>query len=103
LKRSGRLPKRVQPRGRRRSSYPAKLRRPQSPRPSLPAHPPAPARSEPGQVLRRRFRGTKTSSAKASREQVEGFVAHLADWAEKDRNALLCQLNSYPQTKEGAA
>jgi hypothetical protein len=39
----------------------------------------------------------------ASREQVENFVAHLADWAEKDRNALLCQLNSYPRPKEGAA
>jgi hypothetical protein len=39
----------------------------------------------------------------ASREQVEGFVAHLADWAEKDRNALLCQLNSYLGGKEGAA
>jgi hypothetical protein len=40
----------------------------------------------------------------ATREQVEAFVAHLADWAEKDRNALLCQLNSYPaQKKEGAA
>ncbi|HEX9111497.1 MAG TPA: hypothetical protein VF845_08460, partial [Terriglobales bacterium] len=24
-----------------------------------------------------------------------GFVTHPADWAEKDRNALLCQLNSY--------
>jgi hypothetical protein len=30
----------------------------------------------------------------ATREQVENFIAHLADWAEKDRNALLCQLNS---------
>jgi hypothetical protein len=39
----------------------------------------------------------------ATREQVEGFVAHLADWAEKDRNALLCQLNSYLGGKEGAA
>jgi hypothetical protein len=39
----------------------------------------------------------------ASREQVENFVTHLADWAEKDRNALLCQLNSYPREKEGAA
>jgi hypothetical protein len=49
------------------------------------------------------FCGTKTLR-EASREQVEGFVAHLADWAEKDRNALLCQLNSYPRTKtEGAA
>jgi hypothetical protein len=45
------------------------------------------------------FCGTKTLR-EASREQVEGFVAHLADWAEKDRNALLCQLNSYPRTKE---
>ena len=39
----------------------------------------------------------------ASREQVENFVAHLADWAEKDRNALLCQLSSYLGQKEGAA
>jgi len=31
----------------------------------------------------------------ATREQVENFVQRLADWAEKDRNALLCQLNSY--------
>ncbi|HEY6770710.1 MAG TPA: hypothetical protein VI386_38695 [Candidatus Sulfotelmatobacter sp.] len=39
----------------------------------------------------------------ATREQVENFVTHLADWAEKDRSALLCQLNSYPRTQEGAA
>jgi hypothetical protein len=39
----------------------------------------------------------------ATREQVENFVAHLADWAEKDRNALLCQLNSYASSKEGVA
>ena len=40
----------------------------------------------------------------ATREQVENFVTHLADWAEKDRNALLCQLNSYPpKQEEGAA
>jgi hypothetical protein len=39
----------------------------------------------------------------ATRKQVEAFVVHLADWAEKDRNALLCQLNSYPSQKEGAA
>jgi hypothetical protein len=39
----------------------------------------------------------------ATREQVETFVTHLADWAEKDRNALLCQLNSYLGHKEGAA
>jgi len=40
----------------------------------------------------------------ATRDQVENFLAHLADWAEKDRYALLCQLNSYPaQKQEGAA
>jgi hypothetical protein len=48
------------------------------------------------------FCGTK-SLREATREQVEAFVAHLADWAEKDRNALLCQLNSYPASKVGAA
>src|SRR5258705_13754116 len=48
------------------------------------------------------FCGTKTLR-EATREQVEAFVAHLADWAEKDRNALLCQLNSYLGSKEGAA
>ncbi len=48
------------------------------------------------------FCGTKTLR-EASREQVEGFITHLADWAEKDRNALLCQLNSYPRTGESAA
>src|ERR1035437_8706531 len=39
----------------------------------------------------------------ATREQVENFVKHLADWAEKDRNALLCQLNSYPAKQEETA
>jgi len=48
------------------------------------------------------FCGVKTLRD-ATREQVENFVTHLADWAEKDRNALLCQLNSYPGQKEGAA
>src|SRR6202166_753326 len=48
------------------------------------------------------FCGVKTLR-EATREQVESFVVHLADWAEKDRNALLCQLNSYPGQKEGAA
>jgi hypothetical protein len=48
------------------------------------------------------FCGVK-SLREATREQVENFVAHLADWAEKDRNALLCQLNSYLPSKEGAA
>jgi len=39
----------------------------------------------------------------ATRDQVETFVQHLADWAEKDRNALLCQLNSYMPAKDGVA
>jgi hypothetical protein len=48
------------------------------------------------------FCGVKTLR-EATREQVENFVTHLADWAEKDRNALLCQLNRYFRSKEGAA
>ena len=40
------------------------------------------------------FCGAKTLKD-ASRDQVENFVQRLAEWAEKDRNALLCQLNSY--------
>jgi hypothetical protein len=48
------------------------------------------------------FCGVKTLR-EASREQVENFVVHLADSAEKDRNALLCQLNSYLGRKEGVA
>ena len=47
------------------------------------------------------FCGTKTLR-EATREQVENFVQHLADWAQKDRNAVLCQLNSYVRTKEDA-
>jgi hypothetical protein len=45
------------------------------------------------------FCGAKTLR-EATREQVENFVQQLADWAEKDRNALLCQLNSYSQPKQ---
>jgi hypothetical protein len=45
------------------------------------------------------FCGTETLRD-ASREQVENFVKSLADWAEKDRNALLCQLNSYAHPKQ---
>jgi hypothetical protein len=48
------------------------------------------------------FCGTKTLR-EATREQVEAFVAHLADWAQKDRNALLCQLNSSQRPQAGAA
>jgi hypothetical protein len=45
------------------------------------------------------FCGTKTLRD-ASREQVENFVKLLAEWAEKDRNALLCQLNSYERPRQ---
>jgi hypothetical protein len=45
------------------------------------------------------FCGTKTLR-EAKREQVENFVQQLSDWAEKDRNALLCQLNSYARPKQ---
>ena len=45
------------------------------------------------------FCGTKTLRD-ATREQVENFVQQLADWAAKDRNALLCQLNSYARPKQ---
>jgi len=45
------------------------------------------------------FCGTKTLR-EATRDQVENFVQQLADWAEKDRNALLCQLNSYSHPKQ---
>ena len=45
------------------------------------------------------FCGTRTLRD-ATRDQVENFVQQLADWAEKDRNALLCQLNSYSQPKQ---
>jgi hypothetical protein len=40
----------------------------------------------------------------ASREQIQSFIAHLAQLATKDRDALLCKLNSYGQKSEvGAA
>jgi hypothetical protein len=49
------------------------------------------------------FCGAKTLR-EASREQVENFVQQLADRAAKDRDALLCQLNSYSQPEqEGVA
>jgi len=48
------------------------------------------------------FCGTKALKD-ATREQVESFVQQLADAAEKDRDALLCQLNSYaPPSQEVA-
>ena len=45
------------------------------------------------------FCGTRTLRD-ATRDQVENFVQQLAGWAEKDRNALLCQLNSYSRPKQ---
>ena len=49
------------------------------------------------------FCGTKTLR-EATREQLENFVQQLADSAAKDRNNVLCQLNSYSQPEqEGAA
>jgi hypothetical protein len=48
------------------------------------------------------FCGTRVLR-EASRDQIEKFVIHLADWAQKDRNALLCQLNSYLSSKGNAA
>ena len=85
-----------QPHGKR------KLQWTQGPRPPLPTDPSAPTRRQSRQVIRRRLLWHQTLR-EATREQVENFVAHLADWAEKDRNALLCQLNSYLGSKEGAA
>ena len=39
----------------------------------------------------------------ASREQIESFITQLAERAERDRDALLCQLNSYLPAKGKAA
>ncbi len=36
----------------------------------------------------------------ASRDLVESFINNLAEWAAKDREGLLCKLNSYAQPKE---
>ncbi len=36
----------------------------------------------------------------ASRDLVEAFVNNLAEWATKDRDGLVCHLNSYAQSKE---
>ena len=48
------------------------------------------------------FCGT-TALRDASREKVEAFITHLADWAARDRDALLCKLNSYAHTQEVSA
>ena len=48
------------------------------------------------------FCGTKALKD-ATREQVESFVQQLADAAKKDRDGLLCQLNSYAHTSQEVA
>jgi hypothetical protein len=49
------------------------------------------------------FCGTK-DVRQATREQIQSFITHLAELAGKDRNGLLCKLNSYGQKpEEGAA
>jgi hypothetical protein len=45
------------------------------------------------------FCGT-TALRDASRELVESFIQNLAEWAAKDRDGLLCHLNSYSQSQE---
>jgi len=45
------------------------------------------------------FCGTKALKD-ATREQIESFVQQLADSAQKDRSALLCQLNSYARPNQ---
>jgi hypothetical protein len=36
----------------------------------------------------------------ATKDQIGSFIAHLTDWAARDRDALLCKLNSYAPTPE---
>jgi hypothetical protein len=49
------------------------------------------------------FCGTK-DVRQATREQIQSFITHLAELAAKDREGLLCKLNSYGQKPEvGAA
>ncbi len=45
------------------------------------------------------FCGTQ-SLKETSRDLVESFIVHLADWAKQDRDGLLCKLNSYAQPVE---
>jgi len=39
----------------------------------------------------------------ATRAQIESFITNLADWATKDRPALLCKLNSYAAPHEASS
>jgi len=45
------------------------------------------------------FCGTETLRG-ASRDLVESFINHLAEWATKDRDGLLCHLNRYASCPE---
>jgi hypothetical protein len=45
------------------------------------------------------FCGTK-DLRKASREQIQSFITHLGELATKDRDGLVCRLNSYGQKPE---
>jgi hypothetical protein len=45
------------------------------------------------------FCGTK-DIRQAGREQIQSFITHLAEMADKDRDGLLCRLNSYGQRPE---
>ena len=40
------------------------------------------------------------SLREASRERVEDFINHLAEWAARDRPGLVCHLTSYAQVSE---
>jgi hypothetical protein len=48
------------------------------------------------------FCGTK-DIRQANREQIQSFIAHLTELATKDREGLLCKLNSYGQKPEAGA
>ena len=45
------------------------------------------------------FCGTD-SLREASRERVEAFINHLAEWAARDRPGLVCHLTSYAQASK---
>jgi hypothetical protein len=45
------------------------------------------------------FCGTK-EIREASRDLVESFITHLAEWAGRDRSGLLCKLNSFAPSQE---
>ncbi len=48
------------------------------------------------------FCGTK-DVRQATREQIQSFITHLGELATKDRDGLLCKLNSYGQKPEAGA